>query len=145
RAEVTLHRGPPAADQPIRCDLRSPGSVHRLGEERCLVVSSLKEPGPVQRHRNEKVSAGEHLAATTVHPPPECRRYVGAVPMLQPEPERSAVLVVSQPRTRLIPGRALARTAAANGIFAHRMGKRQTAKHAPGRGKEGDPAPAPAA
>ena len=145
RPKMALHRRSSAADQPIRCDLGSPGGAHRLGEQCGLVVASLKEPGPVQRHRDEKIGAGEHLAAVAVHPAPERRRYVGTVAMLQPEHETAAVLVVPQHGTRLIPGRALARTAAAQRIFTHRMRKGQPAQHAPGRGKEGDPAPAPAA
>ena len=37
------------------------------------------------------------------------------------------------------------RTSTAERIFAHRMGKGHTAKHAPWRREEADPVPAPAA
>jgi len=65
--------------------------------------------------------------------------------MLEPEQEAAAVLVVTQHRASLMPGRRLTRTVAANCILAHRMGKGQTAKHAPGRREESDATPAPTA
>src|SRR6516165_511434 len=67
------------------------------------------------------------------------------VAMLEPEQEAAAVLVVAQHRASLMPSRRLTRTVAANCILAHRMGKGQTAKHAPGRREESDATPAPTA
>src|SRR6516225_8401610 len=67
------------------------------------------------------------------------------IAMLESEQEAAAVLVVTQHRTSLMPGRRFTRTVAANCILAHRMGKGQTAKHAPRRREESDATPAPTA
>ena len=137
-------RSPPA-NQPIRRDLRPAHGVHCLGKQRRLVVAALEESRPMQRYRDQQIGAREDLAARTVHPPPERGSRVGMVAMLEPEQEAAAVLVVTQHRASLIPGRPLTRTVAANCILSHRMGKGQTAKHAPRRREECDSTPAPPA
>jgi hypothetical protein len=145
RPEVTLHRGSPPANQPIRHDLRSARAVYCLGEQRRLIVPALEEPGPVQGYWDQQIGSGEDLAAGTVHPPSESGSRVGMVAMLESEQEAAAVLVVAQHCASLMPGRRLTRTAAANCVLAHGMGKGQTAKHAPGRREESNATPAPTA
>ena len=99
----------------------------------------------MQRHRDEQIGAGEYVSAGTLHPLPERCGRVGMVAMLEPEQEAPAVFVVTQHGARLVPDRPLARASPTDCILAHRMRKGQTAKHAPRRHEEGDPAPAPAA
>jgi len=142
RPEVTLCRCPPTANQPIGRDLGPARGTHRVSEQRRLVVAALEEPGPVQRHRDEQIGAREDLAAGTVHPFPKRGGRVSMVAVLEGEQQAAAVLVVAQHRARLMPSRRLSRTVATDRTFAHRMGKRQTAKHTPRRRKEGDPTPA---
>jgi hypothetical protein len=71
RPEVPLHRGPPPPNQPVRRDLGPARSMHRPGEQRRLVIAALEEPGPMQRHRDEQIGAGEYISAGTLHPLPE--------------------------------------------------------------------------
>jgi hypothetical protein len=103
--------------------------MYRLGKQGRLVVTTLKEPGPMQRHRDKQVGAGEYVRAGTLHPPPEGSSRVCMVAMLEPEQQAAAVLVVTQYGARLVPDWPLARAVATDRILTHRMGKGQTAKH----------------
>jgi len=119
--------------------------MYRLGKQSCLVVATLKEPGPMQRHRDKQVGASEYVRAGTLHPPPEGGGGVCMVAMLEPEQQAAAVLVVTQYGARLVPDGPVARAVATDSILTHRMGKGQTAKQTPRRREEGDPAPTPTA
>src|SRR5205823_11143506 len=110
-----------------------------------LVVASLKQAGPVQRYRDEQVGAREDVASGAVHPAPERPGHMGPVPMLQPEHQVTAVLVVPQYRSRPIPAAPLAGAGAAHRILSHRVLKRGSAGGAPRRREKRNPAPAPAA
>src|SRR5215468_10355079 len=107
--EVTLHRGSPPPKQPVRRDLGPARGMDCLGEQCRLVIAALEEPGPMQRHRDEQIGAGEYIAAGTLHPLPERCSRMGMVAMLEPEQEAPAVVVVPQHGARLIPDRPLAR------------------------------------
>ena len=111
---------------------------------RRLVVAALKKPGPMQRHRDEKIGATENFAAGAAHPASKSGDQMSAVPMLQPEHEAAAVFVVAQHRPRPVPAMPVARAGAARRILADRMRKRQTARRTPRRAKKGDAAPASA-
>ena len=116
-----------------------------MGEESRLIVAALKQPGPMQRHRDEEIGAGEDIRSRAVHPAPERASDMGAITVLQPEHQMSAIPVVAEHRTRLIPGPPLAGTVRAQRILIHRMRKRRAAKHAPGLREKRDPRPTAAA
>ena len=81
----------------------------------------------MQRHRNEQISANQHLGAGAVHPAPESPGRMGPVTVLQPEHQVTAVPVVAQHRARPIPAAPLAGAGPTRRILTHRVGKRRTA------------------
>jgi len=116
-----------------------------LGEKSRLIVAALKQPGPMQWHRNEKIGASEDIRSRAVHPSTERASDMGAITVLQSEHQMSAVPVVTEHRTRAIPGPPLARTVCAQRVLVHRMRKGCAAKDAPRWRKKGDAGPASAA
>ena len=125
--------------------MRASGGTDGLGEKSRLIVAALKQPGPMQWHRNEKIGAGEDIRSRAVHPSTERASDMGAITVLQSEHQMSAIPIVTEHRTRAIPGPPLARTVCAQRILVHRMRKGRAAKDAPRWRKKGDACPASAA
>src|SRR5215472_16154805 len=99
----------------------------------------------MQWHRDKEIGAGEDIRSRAVHPSPERASDMGAITVLQPEHQMSAVPVVTEHRTRAIPGPPLARTVRAQRILIHRMRKGRAAKRTPGLREKRDPRPTAAA
>lgn len=142
---MTLHRRSPPAHQPIGRHVGSAGGPNSIREQRRLIVTTPKKPGPMQRYRNEEVRSCENFAAGAVHPATERPCNMGVIAVLEPENKATAPFVVTKYGARLIPGRPFAGAVPAQRIFSDRVREWQPAQYAPRRCKERDPAPTPAA
>ena len=145
RPEMALRGRLAAADQPIRRDNGPAGRVDGVSEHGRLIISSLKQPEPMQRNRHEEIRAGENVGSGAMHPAPERAGGVSAIAVLQPEHQMPAVLVIAQDRPRSIPATSLARTGRTERILPHRMSKGRPTERAPWRREKVNACPTPAA
>ena len=100
--------------------------------------SNAMAPGPEdRRRRGHPFPRGASIDRT--------RQRHGCDTVLQSEHQMSAIPIVTEHRTRAIPGPPLARTVCAQRILVHRMRKGRAAKDAPRWRKKGDACPASAA